>query len=73
MDRPVGGRHRKIQQERGLTKLQQIDLIETFLRAGNLTVASRKLIRNKGAAGIDKMNVKELKRYLDDNPEALTI
>ena len=49
-----------------------MDLIETILRAGNLTDASREVIRNKGAAGIDKMSVKELKPYLDENREELT-
>ena len=49
-----------------------MDLIETILRAGNLTDASREVIRNKGAAGIDKMSVKELKQYLDENRQELT-
>jgi group II intron reverse transcriptase/maturase len=49
-----------------------MDLIETILRAGNLTDASREVIRNKGAAGIDKMSVKELKPYLDENRQELT-
>jgi len=49
-----------------------MDLIETILRAGNLTDASREVITNKGAAGIDKMNVKELKPYLDENRQELT-
>jgi RNA-directed DNA polymerase len=49
-----------------------MDLIETILRAGNLTDASREVIRNKGAAGIDKMSVKELKAYLDENRQELT-
>lgn len=49
-----------------------MDLIETILRAGNLTDASREVIRNKGAAGVDKMSVKELKPYLDENRQELT-
>lgn len=49
-----------------------MDLIETILQAGNLTDASLEVIRNKGAAGIDKMSVRELKPYLDENRQALT-
>lgn len=49
-----------------------MDLIETILRAGNLTDASREVIRNKGAGGVDKMGVKELKPYLDENRQELT-
>jgi len=42
------------------------------LSARNLTEASRELIRNKGAAGVDAMSVKELKPYLDKNRDELT-
>jgi len=49
-----------------------MELIETILRAGNLTDASREVISNKGASGIDKMSVKELKTYLDENRQELT-
>lgn len=49
-----------------------MELIERILNAGNLTQASREVIRNKGAAGIDRMSVKELKDYLDTHREELT-
>lgn len=46
--------------------------IDAVLNAGNLTNASYEVIRNKGAAGVDKMSVKELKGYLDENRQTLT-
>ena len=46
--------------------------IEAILNAGNLTKACRQVIRNKGAAGVDSMSVKELKAYLDLNRDELT-
>jgi RNA-directed DNA polymerase len=46
--------------------------IEQVLSARNLTHACYEVIRNKGSAGIDKMNVKELKAYLDKNRAGLT-
>jgi group II intron reverse transcriptase/maturase len=49
--------------------MQTIDMI---LSAGNLTEACYEVIRNKGAAGVDKMSVKELKEYLDKNRKQLT-
>ena len=36
-------------------------LIEEVLRAGNLTEASKEVIGNKGAGGVDKMYVEDLK------------
>ena len=45
--------------------------IDKVLNAGNLTQACYEVIRNKGAAGIDKMSVKELKAYLDKNRQGL--
>lgn len=45
--------------------------IDKVLNAGNLTNACHEVIRNKGASGIDKMSVKELKAYLDKNRETL--
>lgn len=42
-------------------------LIDEILRAGNLTQASKEVIRNKGAGGIDGMQVEQLKEYLDNN------
>ena len=41
--------------------------IDKVLNAGNLTQACYEVIRNKGAAGVDKMGVKELKAFLDKN------
>lgn len=41
--------------------------IESILSARNLTEACQDVIRNKGSAGIDAMNVKELKEYLGKN------
>ena len=46
--------------------------IDAVLNAGNLTHACYEVIRNKGAAGVDKMSVKELKAYLDKNRQGLT-
>ena len=49
-----------------------MQLIDRILNAGNLTEACRQVIRNKGAAGVDAMNVEELKEYLDNNRDKLT-
>ena len=49
-----------------------MELIEEVLRAGNLTEASKEVIRNKGAGGVDKMYVEDLKEYLDNNRYFLT-
>jgi RNA-directed DNA polymerase len=46
--------------------------IDKVLNAGNLTQACCEVIRNKGAAGVDKMNVDKLKGYLDKNRAELT-
>jgi RNA-directed DNA polymerase len=46
--------------------------IDKVLNAGNLTEACYEVIRNKGAAGVDKMSVKELKSYLDKHRAELT-
>ena len=46
-------------------------LIDEILRASNLTLASRDVIRNKGAGGVDGMQVDDLKDYLDENRESL--
>ena len=42
-------------------------MIEKILEAGNLTKACKEVVKNKGAGGIDKMPVRELKAYLDAN------
>jgi len=46
-------------------------LVDEILRAGNLTQASKEVIRNKGAGGIDGMQVESLKDYLDNNRDSL--
>ncbi len=48
-----------------------MQLIERILNARNLTEASREVIRNKGAAGVDRMSVKELDKYLAENRKTL--
>jgi group II intron reverse transcriptase/maturase len=48
-----------------------MELIEEILRTSNLTQASKEVIRNKGAGGIDGMNVKDLKEYLHNNREKI--
>ncbi len=49
-----------------------MELIEKVLSASNLTEACREVLLNKGAAGIDGMQVSELKPYLDKNRDKLT-
>ena len=49
-----------------------MELIDKILNAGNLTQASREVIRNKGAAGVDRMSVKDLKPYLDEHRQELS-
>jgi group II intron reverse transcriptase/maturase len=46
--------------------------IDAILSAGNLTEACRQVVRNKGAAGVDAMSVKELKPFLDKHRDELT-
>jgi len=41
-------------------------MIEKILSARNLTDASKEVIRNKGVAGVDKMNVRQLTTYLSE-------
>lgn len=45
--------------------------IDKVLNARNLTEACVEVIKNRGAAGIDHMGVKQLKAYLDMNREEL--
>jgi RNA-directed DNA polymerase len=45
--------------------------IDKALTARNLTEACAEVVKNKGAAGTDRMGVKELKTYLDVNREDL--
>jgi len=44
-----------------------MELIDEILRATNLTLASKDVIRNKGAGGVDKMRVEDLQEYLKIN------
>ena len=60
-----------MQQERRREQ-ECMQTIDKVLNAGNLTQACYEVIRNKGAAGVDKMNVDELKDYLDKNRAQLT-
>ena len=46
-------------------------MIERVLAAGNITKACYEVIKNKGAGGVDKTPVKELKAYLDTNRDKL--
>ena len=48
-----------------------MELIDEILSASNLTQASKEVIRNKGAGGIDGMQVESLKDYLDNNRDSL--
>jgi len=48
-----------------------MELIEKILSTGNLTQASKEVIRNKGAGGVDRMQVEDLKGYLDNNKYTL--
>ena len=41
-----------------------MELIDEILRMPNLTQASKEVIRNKGAGGIDHMSVNDLEEYL---------
>lgn len=50
---------------------KDMELIERILEAGNLTNACKEVVKNKGAGGIDKMPVKELKQYLDNHRQEL--
>lgn len=50
---------------------KRMQTIDKVLTARNLTEASKEVVSNKGSAGIDRMSVKELKAYLDENREAL--
>jgi RNA-directed DNA polymerase len=47
------------------------ELIEQILQAANLTRACEDVVKNKGAGGVDGMNVKELKSWLDQNRQQL--
>jgi len=59
------GKHRR-------KRSKGMKLIEQILSARNLTEACNDVVRNKGAGGVDKMSVKELKAWLDINRTELT-
>ena len=46
---------------------QQVELIERILEDRNLDSAVEAVIRNKGAAGIDKMTVYELRHHFREH------
>ena len=46
-------------------------IIDKVLSARNLTEACSEVVKNKGAGGVDGMNVKQLKAYLDINRNTL--
>lgn len=50
---------------------KRMQTIDKVLTSGNLTEACKKVVKNKGAAGVDRMSVKQLKTYLDNNREDL--
>lgn len=54
-----------------ITNFQQESLLEKILDRNNLNKAYKKVKSNKGAGGVDKMNVDELLTYLRDNKEQL--
>jgi len=52
-------------------KRDTTNLIERMLHSGNLTMACKEVVRNKGAGGVDGMKVSELKEYLDQQRSTL--
>lgn len=48
-----------------------MELIEQITSARNLTEACKEVVKNKGAAGVDRMGVKELKQHLDGHRDEL--
>ena len=53
--------------ERSNTAPEKMQLIERLVERKNMMAAYSRVMRNKGAAGIDKMPVAELKPYLKEN------
>ena len=49
------------------SRAEQTDLLERMLERDNLLLALKKVKQNKGAAGIDRMEVAELPEYLKQN------
>ncbi len=54
-----------------ITDFQTDNLLERILHRDNLNNAYKKVKSNKGAGGVDGMNVDELLTYLKDNQEQL--
>ena len=54
--------------KRGITTME---LIEVIISKENLNRAYKKVVENKGAAGIDEMTVKELGDYIRENKESI--
>lgn len=63
------------------SKLRYIDMssmnikpitLERILQAGNLAEAARRVVRNKGGAGVDGMNVDELYAYVYSHPHEIS-
>ena len=46
-------------------------MIEQVINRRNMHLAYQQVVRNKGSAGVDGMQVNELKPYLDKNREAI--
>lgn len=46
-------------------------LLERIVAKGNLELAIRKVVSNGGSAGIDRMTVKELKQYFEENGDKI--
>lgn len=59
--------------ENNLTGLMQTEygLLERILSPANLNAAYKRVVRNKGAGGVDEMEVESLKDYLIEQKEAL--
>jgi len=59
--------------ENNLTSLSQTGygMLEQILSPGNLNAAYKRVLRNKGAGGVDEMEVESLKDYLIEKKEAL--
>lgn len=51
------------------SRLRETELMEQIVSRGNMTDALSQVVRNKGAAGIDGMEIRELKPFLRENWE----
>ena len=64
--------HKRIAENNDVVAVWQTnDLLELILSKDNLNEAYRKVVRNKGSAGIDGMNVNELLPYLKEHGKEL--